>query len=131
MYFAEEMINIAKRLKELGYDVILPPTLEKYGKTAKELTSNYTELLKLKQILARYHFDKIKESDAILVVNKEKNGIKGYIGGATFSEIAFAFYHKKKIFLINPIPENLPYTDELKSFEPIILDNIEQIKNFI
>jgi len=131
MYFAKEMMYVAKKLKEFNFEVILPPTLEKYGKSAQELTSNYEELLKMKQELARYHFDKIKESDAIIVINNEKNGIINYIGGATFAEIAYAFYLRKKIFLINPIPVKLPYTDELRSFEPIILESIDHIKNYL
>ena len=32
--------------------------------------------------------------------------------------MVIAFYLKKPIFLTNSIPENLPYTEEIKSFFP-------------
>ena len=41
---------------------------------------------------------------AILVVNPEKHGIKGYIGPSTFAEICVAFSHSKKIFVLYDFP---------------------------
>jgi hypothetical protein len=59
------------------------------------------------------------------VVNVEKNGIPNYIGGATFAELMFAFYHKKKIFLLNPIPTHekiSPLRDEIECTRPIVIN---------
>ena len=131
MSFAKEMILIYEELNKLGYKTLLPITLSKYGKTAKELTSNYKEFIKLKKYLAIDHFKKIKKSDGIIVVNKDKNKIKGYIGGATFSEMSLAFYLKKKIFLLKEVPKNLPYSDEIQSFEPIVLKDLKDLKLFL
>lgn len=69
----------------------------------------------------RYHYKEITESDAVLVLNFDKNGIKNYIGGNTLMEIGFAYVHYKKIFLLNPIPD-MAYKDELEAIEPIIID---------
>jgi predicted RNA-binding protein with PUA domain len=59
-------------------------------------------------------------SDAILVLNFDKNGVKNYIGGNTLMEIGFAHVHDKKIFLLNPIPD-MPYKDEIEATDPVVL----------
>ena len=130
MFFAEKMLETAKALENLGFEPILPKTLADHGKVAEELVDTPEELKILRQKLHRNHFDKIKNSDAVVVVNEEKNNIRNYLGASTFSEIAYAFYLKKPIFFINPIPEGLMLTDEIKLYEPIILKNIEQIKQY-
>ena len=72
-------------------------------------------------VIKRY-YNFIKESDAILVVNCDKKGIKNYIGGNTFLEMGFAYTMDKKIFLLNELPD-MPYNDELIAMKPIILNN--------
>ena len=67
------------------------------------------------------HYEFIKNSDAILVVNTEKNDVKNYIGGNALMEIGFAYVLGKKIFLLNPIPE-MGYKDEIMAMQPIILN---------
>jgi len=64
----------------------------------------------------------IKDMDAVLVLNYDKNGQKHYIGGATFLEIYTAFRFKKKIFFVNPIPKGI-VEDELIGFNPTIINN--------
>lgn len=64
----------------------------------------------------------IKDSDAILVVNLDKKGIKNYIGANTFLEIGYAHCLNKKIFFLNPIPEQDYIRDEIKAAEPIVID---------
>ena len=68
------------------------------------------------------HFDKIKQSNAILVINQDKNNIKNYIGANTLTEMAFAYYLDKTIYLLNPIPK-ISYRDEIQSMHPIIINN--------
>jgi len=70
------------------------------------------------------YWNLIKNSDAILVLNEKKKGIEGYIGGNTLIEMGFAYVLKKKIFLLNPIPERserMHYVDEIIDLKPIIL----------
>jgi hypothetical protein len=64
----------------------------------------------------------IKNVDAVLVLNFNKNGQEHYIGGATFLEIYDAFRMNKKIFFVNPIPDNM-LKDELIGFNPTIIGN--------
>jgi nucleoside 2-deoxyribosyltransferase len=76
---------------------------------------------KIQDDVIKRYYNKINESDAILVLNLEKNGITNYIGGNTFLEMGFAHVLNKTIYLYNNIPD-LSYTDELNAMLPIILD---------
>ena len=68
------------------------------------------------------HYQKIAESDIVLVLNMQKKGIDGYIGAAVFAEIAFAVglnrtSHSDKeivVYCLNPFPDSLPYSEELQ-----------------
>jgi hypothetical protein len=63
-----------------------------------------------------------RESDAILVANYTKKEIENYIGANTFLEIGYAHHLGKKIYFLNPTP-NQPYIrEELESIEPVILN---------
>jgi len=78
------------------------------------------------KIKRQYNFIKlwynlIINGDAILVLNYDKNGIKNYIGGNTLMEIGFAHVNDKKIFLLNPVPEEVSYKDEIKAMVNVIL----------
>jgi hypothetical protein len=55
------------------------------------------------------------------VLNHEKNGIVGYIGGNTLIEMGVAFYLGKKIYLYDPIPE-MSYTEEILGMKPTVID---------
>ena len=76
---------------------------------------------KAKEDLIKRYFRIIKDSDAILVVNIDKKGIKNYIGGNTFLEMGFAHVLNKKVFLLNNIPD-VSYRDEILAMQPIILN---------
>lgn len=68
----------------------------------------------------RIHYEKIRRSDAVLIVNIEKRGISNYIGGNTFLEIGFAYILGKPIYLLHPIPD-VPYRSEIEAMHPIVL----------
>lgn len=67
----------------------------------------------------------IPEIDAVLCLNHAKDEQPNYIGGATFCEMAYAFEHGKKIFILNDIPEdsengpNIRF--EIEMFRPVVL----------
>ncbi len=65
-----------------------------------------------KKIYIDAHLEKIKNSQAIFVVNEPKHGIEGYIGANTLMEIAFAYALGKPVFLLNPLGPQ-PCQDEL------------------
>ncbi len=122
MTFSKEMIDIEKKLLEIGYVVIIPRHTKKYAELelAEEMHAESVKN-KVEHDLIRDYFDKIKNSDAVLIVNKDKNKIKNYIGGNSFLEMGFAHILNKKIFLLNGIPEMI-YTDEIKAMQPIVLN---------
>ncbi len=37
-------------------------------------------------------------------------------------EMGFAHVNGKKIFLLNPIPEDVPYTDEIKAMADVVIN---------
>ena len=87
------------------------------------------EYWKLKSKLINEHIEKIERSDAILVLNLDRDGNEGYIGGNTFLEIGIAYYLSKKIFLWKKPAEDLPYFEEIMALNPVIInENIEEIK---
>lgn len=122
MTFSKEMVEIAYKLKQGNHEIILPLNAEKYadgrlkGETSHESTKN-----KIDDDLIRNYYDEIKNAGAVLVANFDKNGIQNYIGGNSFLEIGFAHVLKRPVFLLNDIP-NMPYSDEIKAMQPIILN---------
>ena len=69
----------------------------------------------------RSHFEKIEWANAILVTNYEKNNIANYIGPNTLMEMGLAFYLKKPIYLLNPIPD-CPWKEEILGVEPVVIN---------
>ena len=123
--FVKEMVEVKERLENLGHKVLVPHSAEinqdkKYWNQFK--AKNRDNFLDIKGERMIGHFNKIKSSDAVLILNYDKNEKKNYIGGNTFIEMAIAFEHGKKIFLINPIPKESPYIDEIESMKPFILN---------
>ena len=128
-FFARESYELKKKLEEEGHVVfIYPKEVEISGRSVpieefyemrkKELTEG---LLEVKARLIEEHIKRIERSDAILVLNLDKKGKEGYIGGNTFMEIAIAFYLNKKIFLWKEPSKDLPYYEEIMAMKPIII----------
>lgn len=103
-----EIIKLKDKLEKKGYKVLLPVECME-GKP--------------KEIASRAHFDRIAspKNDTIIIVNAPKNGIENYIGPNSFAEIAFAFYFRKDVYLLNDIYE--PYQDELIGWKVKVLNN--------
>jgi len=124
--FMNEMNKIKDDLIKYGHQVTVPPSAElgqtkEYWDEMKE--KNFEEYKKVISQRNHAYFEKIKNSDAILVLNFTKNNIKNYIGPNTLMEIAVAFEHGKKIFLFNDFPENKFAHDELSFMSPTILNS--------
>lgn len=124
--FGREIVDIYRQLEKLGHHPVIHEEMFAIANgTAKEIIDgiNGGEHHEIKR---KYNFIKtwhgfIVESDAILVCNFDKKGIKNYIGGNTLMEIGFAHVHDKKIFLLNPIPEEVPYVDEIKAMVDVVV----------
>lgn len=122
MTASKEMVETGKKLKELGHEIVLPEFTHEYA-AMDTLDNMHTESSrnKVEYDLIRSYFEKIKDSDAVLVANVVRKGIEGYIGGNSFLEMGFAFVLNKPIYLLHKIPE-LGYQDEIKAMTPIILN---------
>lgn len=123
MTCSKKMIEIEKKLLEYGHTVILPSHAREYAEL-DSLEGIHTESAKnkIKEDLIRDYFNKIKNCDVILVVNERRYNIDNYIGGNALIEMGFAHVNDKKIFLLNPIPEGVSYTDEIKAMVDVVLD---------
>ena len=74
----------------------------------------------MKSELFRRSRERVRQMDAVLALNFDKNGQENYIGGSTFLELYEAFMEGKKIYLWNDIPKGLLY-DEISAFSPTVI----------
>jgi hypothetical protein len=120
---------IKEELEERGHVITLPNSYLDPMKEERLKEENKDLHVEWKSNMMKLQDKKIKMNDAILVVNLEKKGNSNYIGGATFLEIFKAWDYNKKIFLFNPIPENI-FKDELVAMCPYVIDgNLSKIKD--
>lgn len=133
------MVNTRDKLVHMGIDGWLHPDYDEYVRgTHPDLKRHEDpqegEKAKIKQErnYFKVHYKHILESDAILVINNAKKGIDNYIGGNALIEMGQAYVHDKKIFLLNDIPTDLTYADEIEAMEPICLKgNLENINEHL
>ena len=120
--------EIKNKLESMGHIVTLPNSYDEPFKEEEMKQLSPEEHTKWKAEMMRRDVINIQPNDAILVLNFEKKGQPNYIGGATFLEIYKAWDLRKKIFLYNPIPDNM-FKDELIGINPLIINgNLELIK---
>lgn len=112
--FFENLWGIKKALEERGHEVFLP-SMKDYSYLGEDSKA------KVQFDLIREHFKKIEKSDAVFVANYTKNGIQGYIGGNTFLEMGVAFFKGIPIFLLNEVPKQISYRDELIALKPTVV----------
>lgn len=122
--FLKEIEETEIKLQKMGLEVFVPEglTLHRQNNWSPPKTVKGRIIGKIEHDFIRKHFKVIEKSDAILVLNYTKDGIKNYIGPNTFLEIGVAYFLGKKIFLLNPIPKTYLW-EEVSAMEPIILNN--------
>ena len=130
--FYNRIAKIKEKLENNGHIVYLPNCYDAPNTEDKMRELGYDEHKEFKAKMFRQSEEVIKEMDAVLVLNfdKEKDGqvFKNYIGGATFLEMYDAFRFNKKIYLYNDIPVGM-LKDEIEGFAPILIKgNIDSIK---
>jgi len=128
MNFAKEMLETKSELEKMGHQAIVPQSVHDCLKNPElNMDLDYCRERNVQEEC----FKSVAEGEAILVLNYERNGIKGYIGGATLMEIGLAQHLNKKIFLLYPPPkiEDLRYSVEIQLAKPIVLNgNLDLIK---
>ena len=125
--FYKDVLEIERELNKFGLKVKVPANARKMQKSGNYNEASYRtwyknpEHYKKKTALINGHFKKISEADAILVINKTKRGIRGYIGGNALMEMTLAYIQKKPIFLWNDISSKSPIEEEVRGLNPIIV----------
>lgn len=128
--FAKESREIKEKLDEKGVDALLYPQMVRVKKktvTAGEFHAmrkkNLTkELLTVKKQLMDEHIAKIKNSDAVLVLNFDRPKSPRYIGGNSFLEMGIAYALGKKVFIWKRPTKTLPYYEEIMAMRPTIIE---------
>ncbi len=126
--FTHRMVEVKQQLCVLGHDAGIGEDYERIVRGELDDHSRHnageTADIKRERDYLRYHYKRIMEHDAVIVVNDTKGGIKNYIGANVLIEMAQAYVHDKLIYLLNDMPakDDLPmYIDEIQAMDPIAL----------
>lgn len=126
MYFAKEMLEAQKKLKEMGHIAEVPCDTQDFVDNHKMTTDNHEENYKwcIDNDIIRKCFNSIAESDAVLLLNYPKNGLDGYVGASGLMEIGLAYHLNKKIFLLYPppSPKEVKSSHEIMIMQPVVLN---------
>lgn len=130
MQFHKEMAKVRDQLTAQGHIIHVPGELEDIHKNESYMDTDEERItVKIEYDFIREHFRKIEQADAILILNYEKKGISGYIGGNTFLEMGYAFGLGKPVYLLYPVPE-MDYKTEMHAIQPIVIDgDLSKIPN--
>jgi len=125
--FYKQALDVQAKLQKQGFKVKIPHTaniMKKSGdfdvETYKTWFKNPNDYKKKAKFM-RQHFKKVLECDAVLVLNYEKNGVEGYIGGNGLMEMALAFHYRKPIYILNPVVESSSLYEEILGMSPVFL----------
>lgn len=121
-HFYHKISPIKEELERLGHEITLPNSYDNPMKEEEIKKISREEHSKWKGEMIKLQDKKVQANDAVLVLNFEKNGQLNYVGGATFLEMYKAWALGKKLFLLNPIPDNI-LKDEIIGFSPTIINS--------
>lgn len=117
--FYKQVNELKQELEALGYAVLVPLTATKMQASGDYDVTHYktwfgnADDYDKKAALMRAHFDEVAKGDAVLVVNNEKHGTPNYIGGNVLMEMAIAFHLGRPIYVLNDLPNESPFTEEI------------------
>lgn len=132
MAFSHDMVSLQQKLNKLGHDAQVPHGIEPHleDETFVDNLEGNSQFVIENNIMKRC-FDQVAESDGVVVLNKKRNGMDGYIGISALMEMAIAHHLNKKIYIIYPIPsfDEARWAQEVTNMQPIIVnENLELIK---
>ena len=125
--FYREVVNVQAQLEKLGFKVLIPASAEKMKISGDFNASKYKVLVGngdtygTKADLMQGHFTEIEKADVLLVLNYKKHSIENYIGGNVLIEMGIAFYLQKPIYILNGLPSESLFLDEISGMNPIVL----------
>jgi len=118
---AVEIVRVQQELVRAGHEVEIPEGVKHTELRRLEGSIEEKAEVKIQHDLIRGYYEKMKDYEVVLIVNPELKGIKGYIGGNTLIEMAFAHILRKRLYCLYPLPE-MAYSSELVAMQPIILN---------
>ena len=121
-HFYGEVGEIKEALESLGHSVTLPNSYDDPSTEQKSRELGPEHHRKWKAEMFRLQNSKVESNDAILVLNLKKGDVDNYIGGSVLLEMFKAWELGKKIYLYNPIPDNM-LKDEIEGLDPIIINH--------
>jgi hypothetical protein len=125
--FYKQVVDVQSQLEKYGHTVLIPATANKMKQSGDFEVSHYKTWFgdandyHKKTALMNAHFAEVEKGDAVLVLNYEKHGITNYIGGNVLMEMTIAFFLKKPIFILNEIPQESAFLEEIMGMNPIVL----------
>ena len=105
MQFSDKMLEVKKDLEEIGHHVFVSGFVEHYAGKKNDDIDVLKNKHKFENNATKEFWAKMLQTEALLILNFDKNGIKNYIGGASLLDMGFAHFLNQKIFLWNPIPD--------------------------
>jgi len=117
--FKDEMLKAREVLEASGEIAVILPELTRYQHIRDELGDDET-FNRIKTRLTRMNFANVEKCDCLFILNYDHRGYPNYVGGNSFLEMGLAFYLGKPIYLLNGIPEGMPYTEEIKALKPVV-----------
>lgn len=125
--FANEMIVAKDYIENLTKFEVILPELTRY-QYIRDVDGDDDAFTKIKNRLTIDNMRNVEICDALLILNYSHRNIENYIGGNSFIEMCIAFYLKKPIYLLNNIPEDMPYTEEIKALYPQVIHSLDWFK---
>lgn len=125
MAFVKDMATVQKQLEKLGHTASIPVGTEPHLKDETFVDSLEANLqFCISEDVMRKNFKEVTNNDAVLVLNKKRNNIDGYIGVSALLEMGIAHFHGKKIFLYNTPPDyhEVRWAHEVAIMQPVILN---------
>lgn len=127
----DEMIFAKKIIEEKTNNKVILPELTRY-QDIRDVDGDDETFTKIKNRLTKDNFKNVSNCDCLFILNKTHRNVENYVGGNSFMEMVVAFYLNKPIFLLNPIPEGMHYTEEIKSLYPIVTNGYDAfIEQFV
>ena len=129
--FKNEMISAKHFIESKNkHTHVILPDLTRY-QYIRDKNGDDKTFTKIKNGLTKENLRNVKDSDSLLILNYSHRGIENYIGGNSFMEMVVAFFLEKPIYLLNDIPENMTFTEEIKSLYPIVVKDLSSFLNII